>query len=127
MTRNQTYTTLRPRFASLGGVLCPDSQSRRSYAENSVNADICAIFRGGVFCWLSSSYEKHREALASLQAVSYDTARIGMCIREKIAIEEIEEIREIKEIKEIKEVALNSLNSLNSLNYLNSLNARVTI
>lgn len=118
MTRNLTYTTLRPRFASLGGVLCPDSQSRLNCAENSANADICAIFRGGVFCWLSSSCEKHREALASLQAVSYDTARIAMCIREKIAIEEIKEIRDIKEFKEI---------ALNSLNSLNSLNARVTI
>ena len=48
MTRNLTYTTLRPRFVSLGGAVCPNSQSRLNCAENSANADICAIFRGGI-------------------------------------------------------------------------------
>ena len=110
MTRNLTYTTLRPRFESLGEVLCQSRQSGLLRAENSASADACAILRGGVFSWLSGNYRRYRGASALLQAVSNDTARIAMCIREKIAIEEI------KEIKEIKEIALNSLNSLNSLN-----------
>ncbi len=49
MTRNLTYISLLPKSMCFGGVVCPNSQSRRSYAENSVNTDICAIFRGGYF------------------------------------------------------------------------------
>ena len=83
MTRNLTYTALRPRFESLGKVPCQSSQRGLHRAENSASVDTCAILRGGVFSWLSSRYTKHRGALASLQAVSNDTARIAMCIREQ--------------------------------------------
>ena len=47
MTRNLTYTALRPRFESLGEVLCQSRQSGLLRAENSASADACAILKGG--------------------------------------------------------------------------------
>lgn len=47
MTRNLTYTALRPRFESLGKVPCQSSQRGLHRAENSASVDTCAILRGG--------------------------------------------------------------------------------
>jgi len=49
MTRNLTYTALRPRFESLGKVPCQSSQRGLHRAENSASVDTCAILRGGYF------------------------------------------------------------------------------